>query len=194
MATLILGAWIGCGLLMAYLILHNMQSPERVTAAPTQPAARLMQRLGQDGTRLLLRYQAMELSRNWLYVWENIQFVLGIVLLVFLQIGTQKRILPLAFCGFMLLLLGIQHFGIGSELTYRGREADFPPGNADLAIQARAWALEQMYAMLEGLKLLIGAVLAGYLLVFRASTRSVRSRSRKKVEAVDDSDHGHVDG
>ena len=192
MATFLLGAWIECGLLLAYLTLQNMRSPARVTTDPMPPAAQRLQKLGDDDARLLLRYQAVEQNRRTLYLWENMQFVLGFTLLLCLYLGTQRRIMPLVFCGMMLALAAIQHFGILPELTYRGRDADFPPGNVDFSIQARVWALEQIYAGLEGVKLLMGAVLASYLFVFRASGRT-RSRVRKEVDVVDHADHGHVD-
>ena len=48
---------------------------------------------------------------------------------------------------------------LSGELAYRGREADFPPGNRTFGTQARVWAIEQLYAGSEGTKLLVGGIL-----------------------------------
>jgi hypothetical protein len=176
MATFLLGIWIGCGALMALLVVENLRSAARVMDAPAPPAAKLIEKLGTDDASLLLSYQAAEQSRAYLSLWENAQMALAVVLGVCLFLGTQKRILPLAFCGGMLLMVLFQHFAVTPELVFRGREADFPPGNTAFGTRTRVLLLEQVYWAAEALKFLIGAVLTAYLLAFRAKKR-VRSQS-----------------
>ena len=186
--TFLLGTWLGSSVFMAFLVAESLRSAGRVMASPTAPAAKLLDKLGPEDAALLLRYQAAEESRATLFTWELVQLVVGAVLLVCLALAAPKNILPLALCGAMLLLVAFEHFRLTPELTYRGREADFPPGNRTFGTQTRLWAMEQIYLGVEGTKLLVGGVLASYLFVFRA-----RSRVRKKIDTVDDPDHSHVD-
>jgi hypothetical protein len=92
-------------------------------------------------------------------------------------------------CGLMLALVLFEHFAITPELAYRGRATDFPPGSAVFGAQARVWALGQVYAGLEAVKLVVGGILASYLFVFRT-----RRRVRKEAGVVDRADHSRVDG
>jgi hypothetical protein len=176
MATFLLGIWIGCGTLMALLVVENLRSAARVMDAPAPPAGKLIEKLGTGDASLLLSYQAAEQSRYYLSLWENAQMALAVMLGACLFLGTQKRILPLAFCAGMLLLVLFQHFAVTPELVFRGREADFPPGNTAFGTRTRVLLLAQVYWAAEALKFLIGAVLTAYLLLFRAKKR-VRGQS-----------------
>jgi hypothetical protein len=171
MATFLLGIWLGCSVFMGLIAIENLRLPGIAEAAPSDFSA--------EQTRILLRHQAAEQNRLYFYTWEEIELVLGIVLAICLFLGTQKRILPLVLCGLLLLLVMFEHFGLTPELTYRGREADFPPGSALLDTQMRVLMLTQVYAGIEGAKLLVGAVLTSYLFVFRT-----RQRVRKVDETV----------
>jgi len=115
--------------------------------------------------------------------------VLALALLACLVLGTQKRKLPLLLCGIMLIVVGFQHFAVTPELAYRGRDADFPPGNTAFGPQARVFAMQQIFGGVEALKLLVGGFLTSYLFVFRSGRRL-----QQKVDAVDHPDHSHVDG
>ena len=187
-ATFLLGVWLGCSGFMAYLVMENLRSAGRVMASASEPASQLFEKLGPEDAALLLRYQAAEQTRAYLFTWEWAQLVLAAALLLCLFLATEKRSVSLVLCGAMLVLLGFEHFALNPELAYRGRAADFPPGNRTFGTQTRLWALEQVYLSVEGTKLLIGGVLASYLFVFRAR------RVRKKIDAVNDPDHSHVDG
>ena len=96
LATFLLGTWIGCGALMALLVVENLRSATQLMAAPSAPAAKLIEKLGTEDASLLLSYHAAEQSRNYLFVWETAQFALAVVLGICLFLGTQKKILPLA--------------------------------------------------------------------------------------------------
>jgi len=186
LATFLLGTWIGCGALMALLVVENLRSATQLMAAPSAPAAKLIEKLGTEDASLLLSYHAAEQSRNYLFVWEIAQFALAVVLGICLFLGTQKKILPLAFCAGMLLLVLFQHFAVTPELAFRGREADFPPGNTAFGTRTRVLLLAQIYAGAEALKLVIGAILTVYLLLFRGAKRS---RSRSAIDLADPSIH-----
>ncbi len=187
-ATFLLGAWIGCSLLMDFLTLENLHASSMVLSTATAPAVNLLKLLSPDDANLILRYEAVEMNREYAYEWEVVEIVLAVALLVCLVLGTQKRVLPLALCAAMLVALAFQHFAITPELAYRGRDADFPPGNTAFGPQSRVFAMEQIFGAVEALKLLLGGVLASYLFVFRSGRRV-----RQKANTADQPDHSHIE-
>jgi hypothetical protein len=188
MATFLLGAWLGCSILMDLLTLENLHAPGMVLTTATPHAFTVLSLLSADDATLLLRYEAVEMNRAYAYGWELVELGLAVALLGCLFLGTQKRKLPLALCGIMLLVVAFQHFAITPELAYRGRDTDFPPGNTAFGPQLRLWTMQQIFGGVEGLKLLLGGFLASYLFVFRSGRRV-----RRQIDAVDHPDHSHVD-
>jgi hypothetical protein len=179
MATFLLGVWIGCSVFMGIIAVQNMRSPSETMSMPAAPAAQIMKKLSGEEARLLLRYQAVEQDRRYLYTWEEVQLGLGLAVAACLFLATEKRKLPLVFCGMMVLLVVFEHFAITPEMIYRGRQADFPPGSVSLDTLARVWALEEIYIGVDVTKAAIGFLLTSYLFVFRA-----RSRVRKSVQTA----------
>jgi hypothetical protein len=182
MATFLLGIWIGCGALMLLLVTENLRLASRVMESPSAPAAKLIDKTGSTESYQLFNYEAAEQSRSYMSVWELAQMGLALVLGGCLFMGTQKRILPLAICASMLLLVLFQHFAVLPELSFRGREVDFPPGDTAFGNRTRVLLLAQVYAGAEGLKFVSGVILTVYLLVFRAKKRS-RSSEASSIAA-----------
>jgi hypothetical protein len=178
MAGFLLGVWLGGCVLMILIQVANLRFTASLLSTPSDQAAEFLKKTGPpENVQLLLRYQAAEQNRRYSYVWEQAQFGLALILGACLFLGTQRRIFPLVFCGLMLLMVIFQHLGVTPELAYRGREADFPPGNASYDAQTKLWALDQVYAWVEGTKLVLGTLLSGYLFIFRPR------RTRKVLDA-----------
>jgi hypothetical protein len=189
MAGFLLGAWLGGSILMILIQVENLRFTASLFATPSDQAAELIQKTApRENLQLLMRYQAAEQNRRYSSVWEEAQFGLALVLGACLFLGTQRRIFPMLFCGLMLLMVIFQHLGVTQELAYRGREADFPPGNSSYSVQTRLWALYQVYGWVEGSKIVLGTLLSGYLFIFRAR------RTRKQIGAIDYPQHSHIDG
>jgi hypothetical protein len=175
---------------MALVVVQNLHSSGLVMNSPVEPVTRMIRTLGQDQMTLLLRHQAAQQTRNLYYVWEEAQVALGLALGICLYFATQKRMFSLVLCGIMLSLVMFQFWAITPELGYRGREMDFPTGGDTSGSMVRVLLLYQVLVVTEGLKLIIGGVLASYLFVLRTS----RKRSgRRQVDLVDDPDHSHID-
>jgi hypothetical protein len=155
-AAFFLGAWIAGCLFMAYVAIYNLRSYDAILHSNLPPAARIVHDLGDQPAALLLR---------------KAQIGLGLLLLGALFLGTDRRILPLVLGGIMLAMVLFQNFGVEKELSYRGRETDFPPLNTDFTARQRVWTMHQIYLSVEGVKLLTGCVLGGYLFMFRARRR-----------------------
>jgi preprotein translocase subunit SecG len=187
-AAFFLGAWLAGSLVMVFISTQDTRSASAVVNAPMPPAEKMIKSLGADQALLLLRHAAAEETRSALFVWESIEILLALILGGCLYLGTQKRVFPIVLCGAMLVLVLFQHFGLAPELAYRGRETDFPPGNALVGPIERLRALQAVYYGAEIVKLVAGGILASYLFVFRSSRRS----SRKEVNVIDHADHGHI--
>ncbi len=157
--------------------------------SPAAPVAGMIKTLGADQMALLLHHQAGEQNRNIIYIWEQAQIVLGLIMGGCLYFATQKRMLSLVLCGIMLTLVLVQFWAITPEMSYRGRETDFTPTGVTSASVVRTIILYQMLVITEGLKLVVGGILASYLFAFRTSRK--RS-SRRDVDLIDDPDHSHI--
>jgi hypothetical protein len=183
-STFLLGGWIGCSVFMAFVVLESLHSASLVMNSPVEPVAKIVKTLGADQLELLLKHHAAEQSRNLNYIWEETQVLIGLALGVCLYFATQKRLLSLVLCSVMLGVVMFQLFAITPELNYLGRETDFAPGGASPGV-VRSLILYQLLLVSEGLKLIVGGVLASYLFSFKTSrTRTSRHRLDSEV-AVD---------
>jgi hypothetical protein len=176
--------------LVAFLSIQQVRVSSLVLASPMPAAGKLIEKLGGDNAALLLRHAAAEQARYLEYKWEEAEMVLGVALFGCLFLGTQRRALPLVLCGIMLLLVAFQHFALTTEMTYRGRETDFPPGNTAVGPVTRLLLLQQVFFSVEIMKLVAGGILASFLFVYRTGRRG----SRKNAPSTRDLDHSHVDG
>ena len=159
-ATFLLGAWIGCCVFMDLLALQNLRLAGAAvnSASPAAPmVADIIRKSGQEQIRLLLRHFAAEQYRYYFSKWELIQVPAALLIAAVLYWAVGKRWIPLMLCGLMLALVLFQ-LAIQPELTYLGRQADFPPGSQALGTQARVWALTEVWMGAESAKLLIGGL------------------------------------
>ena len=132
---------------------------------------------------VLLKYEASEQNRRYEPLWEQIQILLGLMLVACLFLGTQRRIYPMAFCGLMIVMVIFELRALSPELAFRGRQADFPPASSVFENARRVYALGQVYGWVEGTKLTLGFLLSGYLFIFRPR------RTRKQVDLIDSPSH-----
>jgi hypothetical protein len=179
-ATFLLGAWIAGSFWMAFLQIESFRFPDSLLSHPIPPASKIVQTIGREQAGQLLAHFAAEQVRLLLRLWGRIEVCLALALGVFLFRGTQKRAFPLFLCAIMLMLALFQYFALTPELTYQGRETDFPPRSNEVAAMARVLALRYDFAGMEIVKLIAGVILAGYLFLFRAPRRG-----RKETDALD---------
>jgi hypothetical protein len=172
-ATFLLGAWIGCCLFMDLLALQNLRLARAAISSTSPVVADIVSRSGQEQIALLLRHFAAEQYRYYFSAWERVQVPAALILAGVLYLAGGKRWIPQILCGLMLALVLFQ-LAIQPELTFRGREADFPPGNQSLGTQARVWALTEVWIGAESAKLLIGVVLTALMINHKSRKRSRR--------------------
>jgi hypothetical protein len=174
---------------MAFAVLQNLHAVQQIMSSPAPAVAGMIKTLGVDQMTLLLHHQASEENRNIMYIWEQAQIVLGLIMGGCLYFATQKRMLSLVLCGIMLSLVLFQFWAITPEMSYRGRETDFMPAGGTSIALVRTLILYQMLVITEALKLVVGGILASYLFAFRTSRRR---GSRRESDMIDDVDHGHI--
>lgn len=169
-----LGAWIACCLFLDLLSLQNLRLAGQLLDSAIPPASAILQNAGREPMRLLLHHFAAEQYRYYFYLWGLIQIPGALFLAAVLYFAAEKRVMPQVLCGLMLALALFQ-VAISPELTFRGREADFPPGSQALGMQARVWVLTQIWIGAEVVKLLMGGALANYIFTYKSRRRTRRT-------------------
>ena len=172
-ATFLLGAWIGCCVFLDLLALQNFRLVSAAIASASPAAAGIIQKTSQEQITLLLRHFAAEQYRYYFSAWERVQILAALLVAAVLYLAVGKRWIPQMLCGLMLALLLFQ-LAIQPELTFLGRQADFPPGSQTVGTLARVWALTEVWIGAESVKLLIGGLLTALLIRHKSRTRSRR--------------------
>jgi hypothetical protein len=90
-----------------------------------------------------------------------------------LYFAAEKRVTPQVLC-LAIFVLVIFQLAINPELTYRGREADFPPGSLSILTQSRVLGLSELWIGVEVVKFVAGGVLAIFLIRFKSKVRARR--------------------
>src|SRR6202167_4607417 len=163
-AAFLTGCLILGSLFMIFVATQNFGTVDRVLAAPPHEATQMFQTLGPENTRLLLRYLAGEENRLYFTSWELAQIALGALLTAVLLLAIKSRLLA-GLAGAMLILVLFQHFRVTPEMIALGRLVDFGGGSASAAY-SQFWRLHGLYGVLEVVKLVLLAVVAGLRLFF----------------------------
>ena len=188
MACLLLGLWLGAGLLMAWVATQDLGSADRLTAHPDLAVAVQLKSLGANQTLPLLRYLAAEQTRDNLETWGTVQLFVGSFFFFFLLFGTNQGKFSLAVALLMVLIAFGQRLFLIPEILSRGRALDFL---AQIPVHQRTQldVLHYAYSLTEVVKGGLGLILAG-ILIWRTGGRSLNAR--QEVQLVDKADHGHV--
>ena len=186
-AAFLLGALLLGSLFLVFAATRNFRAVDVVLNSPPPEASKMIQTLGHDHARQLLRYLAGEENRGYFEAWELAQILLGIALAAFLLFGVEKRLLA-GLAGAMLVLTLFQHFKITPDLLWMGRSIDFLPAAAESQARDQFWKLHGIYSDIEIAKMLLEVTIAGFLFPMRR--RSLRQRV--EIDPVDYANHGHV--
>lgn len=188
-ACLLLGLWLGGGLLMAWIAIDSFRSVDRLLAAPGPVVAIQVKALGPGGARALLRHQAAEQNRAFFETWESLQLILGVGFLSFLLFGSNEGKFSLLLLLVMFLIVVAQRFLITPELSSLGRTFDFIPADVPSVERNQFWMLHSLYTGSEMIKWGLGLVL-GARLVFHRERRSLDPGH--EFDVVDKANHRHI--
>jgi hypothetical protein len=156
------------------MALQNIRLAGQMMNAAIPAASGILQNAGREQMSQLLHHFAAEQYRYYFSLWGLIQLVGIPVLAGLLYFAAEKRIMPQVLCLAIFVLVVFQ-LAINPELTYRGREADFPPGSLSLGTQARVLALTEIWIGVEIAKFIVGSVLAAFLFSLKSKRRSRRT-------------------
>ena len=162
---------------MSVVATENFYTVDRLLAAPSSgPFTAMVQKLEQPAARELLRYLSSELNRLYFQIWNVAQIVLG-ALALWLVAGSEgqdpayARRAGLAIKGIiaMLAVVVLMLAYLTPEIVSLGRALDFVPRDPAPPGMSRFWVLHAAYTSLEMIKLLVGAVVAFW--IVRSSSR-----------------------
>lgn len=188
----LMGAWIGASIFVAIAATQNFSTVDDVLKTPVDGAAKILKGLDPENARMLLRHVAGEENRAYFETWELVQIAIAVAVTVLLFLDSSTRKL----CGFslaMLLLVAFMHLKLTPELVYIGRQIEFLAWMAEPGVRQEFASLHRMYGIMEVAKLLVGAVLTGFLLGHRGTKRVRRRTIADNMELVDHAHHRHVD-
>ena len=172
--TFLLGAWIIGTLFVDSMVYTNLRLPEEAILGAPPAAENIIKDYGPEQAPLLLHYFAGETNQYFLYRWELIELGLGLLLLPCVFAATERKVVPLVMASFLLIVALIQFFVVSPELAYRGREVAFPPGKGNVLLEARLTKMWGMFAGTEGVLVVVGGALAGYVASYKTRRRASR--------------------
>src|SRR5258708_19033210 len=105
---LLLGLWLGGGIVMAWFGARSFQTVHRVMNQSNPVFAVQTRPLGEANTRMVLRFQIAEQNRYMFQNWEYVQLILGTFFFGFLLFGTIEGKFTLSLALTMLLLTGVE--------------------------------------------------------------------------------------
>jgi hypothetical protein len=161
---------------------QNLGRVETVIASDNPGMADVQKRLGEEKTRLLLRYQAAEMNRFYFDAWGWAQLTLGTGLTLLLLFGTSVGRAPLIALALALVVSGVQHFLITPQVSAIGRMLDFRTRTELPAERSRFGAYHGAYTVMELIKL--GFVLGVGVGLLRERKGRPRGRSRGRNEVL----------
>jgi len=168
-ALVVLGAWLMGSICMSVVATENFYTVDRLLAAPSSaPLTAMVGKLGQPAARELLRYLSSELNRLYFQMWNVAQIAMGALALWLVARGASplgpaaKGIIA------MLAIVVLMLAYLTPAIVSLGRELDFVPRDPAPPGMSRFWVLHAAYTSLEMIKLLVGAVVAFW--IVRSST------------------------
>jgi hypothetical protein len=183
---LILGLWLGGGIIMAWFGARSFSIPDRLVNQ-SNPGFVLQTKPLGTATRAVLKYEVAEMNR-WLFQsWETLQIGIGAFFFCYLLFGTTEGKVTLLLALLMLILTAVQRIGISPTMSLLGSSLDYLPPETVATERAKFWLLHGAYIGIELAKLGLGIIVCA----------SVLSRSRavdplNQLNMADSAKHRHV--
>lgn len=159
LAALLIGAWLGAGILADVAVTQNFQAVDRFLQTPgSVSASAALNTVGRDKERYILRRNAAE-ENNWIFLnWERVELALGGLLFLLLLFGERPQKFLIVLCGAMFLIVVAEHFYLTPLITDLGRRVeDLPATDPDVKT---FWVLHGFYSGFDILKILLGLAFA----------------------------------
>ena len=151
-----LGAWVMGTLCVSVVAMQDFYTVDRLLGTSSNNAfAGMVEDLGRESTRSLLRYLASELNRLFFQVWNWTQFGIGGAVLWLLWRVPRASTLKGLVIG-MLAVVVFLTVWVTPEIIAVGRSLDFVPRDPEPPELSRFGMLHGFYAVLELLKGAVG--------------------------------------
>jgi hypothetical protein len=187
-AAFLLGAWLAGSIMIPLLVMYNFRSVTRLIESPgAERAGYIIQGIGKQDSRALLRFWIADLNTNYFYAWELAQLALGIALIAVLIFASTRKRFAVFLASLMLILVAFTHFYVSPEIAYQGQGIDFLQPDQAQPRQQRIDRLHGITRVVEITKIALGVILAGYLFTMRAQRRRFT-----EVDRLNDPDLSHV--
>ena len=184
--------WLAGGLVITWLVNENSRLVDRLLLQGDPAATLRIKVLGPSETTALLRYEAAELTRHELQLWDSAQIGFGAFFLFFLLFGTSEGKFALALSLVLFLCTLVQRFILWPEMVGLGKVTDFLPPSAGQGYRVRFMVMESAYFGVEIGKWVVIAALAA-ILIGRGRARRSSDRSWNKFNVIDKTDNSHID-
>jgi hypothetical protein len=163
----ILSLWVGWTLFIWFAATRSFRTADQVLKSPPPEFSRVVQSLGPEHTRLVLRYLASEINRTYFRAYGWGQVVVGSILLALLWLKAPRDTFSVTMVAGMLFIVLILTLGVMPQIIALGRNIDFLPRTPPPPDYQRFWKLHATFTGLDGAKLLAGLVLLVRLIAFR---------------------------
>jgi hypothetical protein len=183
---LILGLWLGGGIIMAWFGARSFAIPDQVLNQ-SNPAFALQTKPLGTATKSVLKHEVVQMNR-WLFQsWEGLQIAIGVFFFCYLLFGTIEGKFTLFLALMMLILTAVQRLGISPALGSLGSSLDYLPQETVASERAKFWLLHSSYIGIELAKLGIGMIVCTIVL-----SRSRAVDPLNQFNMVDSAKHRHV--
>jgi len=173
-AAFLVGCWILGSLFMMFVATQNFRAVDRVLATPTAAASPLIQTLGNENSRVLLRQLVADENAFYFESWELAELILGALLAACLLFGTRQQVLA-GLAVAMVALAAFQHFKVTPEMIAMARSLEPAASRADFA------RLHALYGILEAAKL---GMAIGIAVVILPAWRAAAVKSAPHAPAI----------
>lgn len=167
-ALVLMGAWIAGTVFVTVVATQNFHTVDRLLAGSDNAAfSAVVDELGPQRARDLLRYLSSELNRLYFQWWNVLQVVLGAAVLWLTARRPDARSLRVGVTA-MLAVVVVMLAWMTPEITAIGRRLDFVSRDPAPPELSRFWVLHAAYTALEVAKLGAAVFIAARLSVQRS--------------------------
>jgi hypothetical protein len=157
-AMFAMGAWLSGMVMISVVAAENFYAVDGLLSGSTNAAfSSLVERLGHQQARDLLRYLSSELNRLYFQLWNVTQLAVGLLVLWLIARnpgGAKVRWGVVGMLGVVVLML----LWLTPEITSVGRSLDFVPRDPPPPDLRRFWILHAAYTVLAACNLVVGVV------------------------------------
>jgi hypothetical protein len=170
LAIFFLAVWLTGTLFMAVVATENFWAIDRLFAARPNPVfAATIEKFGDDNSRALVYYFSSELNRLYFQVWGILQIAVGMFVLwcvVALPKASRSKWMVVSMLGISLLFAAV----ITPSIVSVGRALDFVARDPAPPELRTFGLLHAAYTVLDGIKLILGIMVAFSLIRVRETS------------------------